>query len=51
MTVNGEVYRDIITEFIDLLEEDEHDCKLQQDNACAQHMAYETIEFLRKFFG
>ncbi len=49
-TVNGEVYQDIITQFIALLEEDERDCVFQQDGACT-HTVCETIEFLHEFFG
>ncbi len=45
ITIDGEVYRGIITQFIALLEEDECDYVFQQDSARA-HTGRETIEFL-----
>ncbi len=49
-TVTQEVYRNIITQFIALLEPDERDCIFQQDGA-TPHTAHPTIEFFGEFFG
>lgn len=48
-TVNAEKYREIITDFIALLEPSERDCWFQQDGAPA-HTAAETMDFLSSFF-
>lgn len=48
-TVNTEVYKDIITQFISQLEVEERRCWFQQDGAPA-HTASETLEFLGEFF-
>ncbi len=50
MTDMQEVYHNIITQFVPLLEPDERDCIFQQDGATT-HTARLTTEFLREFFG
>jgi hypothetical protein len=50
-TVDGNIYQDIIiTQFISLLEMDEHNCWIQQDDATCQ-MSNVTMTFLREFFS
>lgn len=49
-TVNSGVYKDIITQFISLLETDERNCWFQQDSATC-HTSIETMSFLHEFFG
>ncbi len=49
-TITGEVYRDIVHQFIALLNPDERDIVFQQDNA-RPHVAKETMTMLREFFG
>jgi hypothetical protein len=44
------VHQDINTQFIAVLEVDEHECWLQQDGATC-HTSNETMQFLREFFG
>ncbi len=48
-TVTLDIYRNIITQFISLLEPDEQDCIFQQDEA-TPHAARPAIEFLCDFF-
>ena len=49
-TITGDRYREIIRDFVSLLEPDERDCVFQQDGAPA-HTARETMDLLREFFG
>ncbi|PNF27722.1 hypothetical protein B7P43_G12790 [Cryptotermes secundus] len=44
------VYQDIITQFIAILEDDERECWLHQDGATC-HTPNETKQFLCEFFG
>lgn len=48
-TITAARYRDIIMQFIALLEPEERNCWFQQDNATA-HTAHETMDFLATFF-
>ena len=48
-TVTAYVYRDLICQFVSLLDVSERRCWLQQDGATA-HAANETMAFLREFF-
>ncbi len=50
LRITGEVYRNIITQFISLLTLDNRYCSLQQDEAMA-HMAQETMNMLHEFFN
>ncbi len=49
-TVTAEVYRDIITQFIAVLEVEEKDSWFPQDGE-PTHTATKTLEFLRTFFS
>jgi hypothetical protein len=49
-TINAERYKNLLTHFIALLEENEKDCWLQQDGA-TPHTANTTTTFLQEFFG
>lgn len=49
-TVNGEVYRNIVRQFVALLEPQERYCWFQQDGATC-HTSRETMDFLQEFFG
>ncbi len=48
--INGAVYRDIVTQFVMLLECEERNCILQQDSVWL-HILDETKKFLQEFFG
>lgn len=48
-TVNAEVYREIVKQFIALLPQDHRYCYFQQDGATA-HTARDTMLFLQEFF-
>ncbi len=49
-TVSAEVYRDIIMQFVALLELEDQDCWFQQDGTPA-HSAVETSDFMGDFFS
>lgn len=49
-TVDGTVYRELIQQFVALLEFDERDSWFQQDSATC-HTSNETMDMLREFFG
>ena len=49
-TINAEAYKELIQQFIALLQVDERNCWFQQDSATA-HTAASTIEILHEFFG
>ncbi|KAJ8869429.1 hypothetical protein PR048_028419 [Dryococelus australis] len=48
--MNSEVYQDIVTQFIALLDVDECDCWFQQDGATC-HTSNATMQLLHEFFG
>jgi hypothetical protein len=48
-TVDDAVYRDLVQQFVALLELDERNCWFQQDGATC-HTVNETINMLRDFF-
>jgi hypothetical protein len=48
-TVTVEKYKEIIVQFISLLNEEEHFCWLQQDGA-TWHIANSTMEMIKQFF-
>jgi len=49
-SINGEVYQELIQQFIALLPVDERNCWFQQDSAIA-HTAASTMVVLNEFFG
>lgn len=49
-TITGVAYREIIIDFISLLETDEHFVWFQQDSS-PTHTANDTLSFFREFFG
>lgn len=49
-TIKAETYREMIMQFISLLQVDERDCWFQQDGAPA-HISHETLNFLQEFFS
>ncbi len=50
ITVTGEVYHDIMQQFIALLHKDERDAVFHQNNACS-HTSKNSISFLEECFG
>ncbi len=49
-TITGEVYHDIVQQFIAMLDVSERDSVFKQDNA-KPDVAKETMEMLQGFFG
>ncbi len=49
-TITGDVYQDIIQQFVSQLEKSESRCWLQQGNACP-HVSTNAMSFLLKFFN
>ncbi len=48
-TITGEVYLNIIEQFVALLEETDRYCWFQQDNTCS-HVAKDIMAVLKSFF-